>query len=194
MVPQRSGIEHDPGRFGDRSAKAAREGHRRRLKKSHSGERPPPPDTIQPRGETIVAMESTVLYWRPVYAVLEGGFRLLLVNARHVKQVPDRKTDVRDCEWLAQLLECGLLRGSFVPPPEIRDLRDLTRFGRRSFRNRSSLVNRVAKILELANVAPGSVVSNIMSVNGPDDPRGHDRGGAADSRPCRSPIPLQADR
>ena len=75
MVPQRSGIEHDPGRFGDRSAKAAREGHRRRLKKSHSGERPPPPDTIQPRGETIVAMESTVLYWRPVYAVLELRIR-----------------------------------------------------------------------------------------------------------------------
>ena len=117
-------------------------------------------------GVTDVAMESTGVYWRPVYAVLEGGFRLLLVNARHVKQVPGRKTDVRDCEWLAQLLECGLLRGSFVPPPEIRDLRDLTRFRKTLIQDRSSLVNRVAKVLELANVKLGSVVSNIMGVTG----------------------------
>src|SRR5207247_625311 len=76
---------------------------------------------------THVAMESTGVYWRPVYAVLEGLMTVLLVNARHVKMVPGRKTDVRDCEWLAQLLECGLLRSSFVPPRPIRDLRDLTR-------------------------------------------------------------------
>lgn len=117
-------------------------------------------------GVTEVAMESTGVYWRPVYAVLEGDFRLLLVNARHVKHVPGRKTDVRDCEWLAQLLECGLLRGSFVPPPEIRDLRDLTRFRKTLIEDRSSLVNRVGKTLELANVKLASVVSNIMGATG----------------------------
>ncbi len=113
-------------------------------------------------GVTDVAMESTGVYWRPVHAVLESDFRLLLVNARHVQQVPGRKTDVRHCEWLALLLECGLLRGSFVPPPEVRDLRDLTRFRKALVQDRSSQVNRVAKILELANVKLGSVVSNIM--------------------------------
>ena len=111
-------------------------------------------------------MESTGVYWRPVYAVLESDFRLLLVNARHVKHVPGRKTDVRDCEWFAQLLECGLLKGSSVPPPGIRDLRDLTRFRKTLIQDRSSQVNRVAKILELANVKLGSVVSNIMGVTG----------------------------
>lgn len=117
-------------------------------------------------GVTDVAMESTGVYWRPVYAVLEADFRLLLVNARHVKHVPGRKTDVRDSEWIAQLLECGLLRGSFVPPPEIRDLRDLTRFRKTLIQDRSSLVNRVGKTLELANVKLASVVSNIMGVTG----------------------------
>ena len=117
-------------------------------------------------GVTDAAMESTGVYWRPVYAVLEGDFRLLLVNARHVRHVPGRKTDVKDCEWLAQLLECGLLRGSFVPPPEIRDLRDLTRFRKTLIEDRSSLVNRVGKTLELANVKLASVVSNIMGVTG----------------------------
>ena len=117
-------------------------------------------------GVTDAAMESTGVYWRPVYAVLESGFRLLLVNARHVKHVPGRKTDVRDCAWLAQLLECGLLKGSFVPPPEIRDLRDLTRLRKTLIQDRSSQVNRVAKVLEMANVKLGSVVSNIMGVTG----------------------------
>ena len=78
-------------------------------------------------GVTLVAMESTGVYWRPVYAVLEGTVPVRLVNARHVKMLPGRKTDVRDSEWLAQLLECGLLRGSFIPPVAVRDLRDLTR-------------------------------------------------------------------
>lgn len=103
---------------------------------------------------------------RPVYAVLETGFRLLLVNARHVKHVPGRTTDIRDCEWIAQLLECGLLKGSFVPPPEIRDLRDLTRFPESARPDRNSQVNRVGRILELANVKLGSVVSDIMGVTG----------------------------
>ena len=118
------------------------------------------------RGVTDVAMESTGVYWRPVYAVLEGDFRLLLVNARHVKHVPGRKTDVRDSEWIAQLLECGLLKGSFVPPPEIRDLRDLTRLRKTLVEDRTAQVNRVGKILELANVKLASVVSDIMGVTG----------------------------
>ena len=115
---------------------------------------------------TDVAMESTGVYWRPVYAVLEDDFRLLLVNARHIKHVPGRKTDVRDCEWIAQLLECGLLRGSFVPPPEIRDLRDLTRLRKSLIGERSRQVNRVAKTLEMANIKLGSVVTDIMGMTG----------------------------
>ncbi|WP_420462980.1 IS110 family transposase [Candidatus Palauibacter sp.] len=117
-------------------------------------------------GVTHVAMESTGVYWRPVWAVLEGDFDLLLVNARHVKHVPGRKTDVKDSEWIAQLLECGLLKGSFVPPPAIRDLRDLTRLRKSLIRDRSRQVNRVAKVLELANIKPGSVVSDIMGKTG----------------------------
>ena len=117
-------------------------------------------------GVTDVAMESAGVYWRPVYAVLEGDFRLLLVNARHVKHVPGRKTDVRDCEWIAQLLGCGLLKGSFVPPPEIRGLRDLTRLRKTLVEDRTAQVNRVGKILELANVKLASVVSSVMGVTG----------------------------
>src|SRR4029079_16872264 len=85
-------------------------------------------DWLSSHEVTHVAMESTGVYWRPVYAILEHEFEVLLVNARHVKNVPGRKTDVRDSEWLAQLLECGLLKGSFIPPQPIRDLRDLTRY------------------------------------------------------------------
>jgi transposase len=111
-------------------------------------------------------MESTGVYWRPVYAVLEGTAELLLVNARHVKMVPGRKTDVRDCEWLAQLLECGLLRGSFVPPQAVRDLRDLTRARKALIRERGDHVNRIAKILELANIKLGCVVTDILGKTG----------------------------
>ncbi len=117
-------------------------------------------------GVTHAAMESTGVYRCPVYAVLEERFALLLVNARHVRNVPGRKTDVRDSEWLARLLECGLLRGSFVPPREIRDLRDLTRLRKALVRDRSRQARRVAKILELANVKLGSVVADIMGVTG----------------------------
>lgn len=117
-------------------------------------------------GVTHVAMESTGVYWRPVYAVLEGGVELILVNARHVKMVPGRKTDVRDCEWLAQLLECGLLRGSFVPPRPVRDLRDLTRLRKALIRERSHHINRIEKTLELANLKLGSVVTDLMGKTG----------------------------
>jgi transposase len=115
---------------------------------------------------THVAIESTGVYWRPVYAVLEGTVQVLLVNARHVKMVPGRKTDMRDCEWLAQLLECGLLRGSFVPPAAVRDLRDLTRLRKTLIRERGHHVNRIGKILELANIKLGSVVTDIMGKTG----------------------------
>jgi len=117
-------------------------------------------------GVTHAAMESTGVYWRPVYAVLEGQMPVLLVNARHVKAVPGRKTDVKDCEWLAQLLECGLLRGSFVPPAAVRDLRDLTRLRKTLIRERGHHVNRIAKILELANIKLGTVVTDIMGKTG----------------------------
>jgi transposase len=115
---------------------------------------------------THVAMESTGVYWRPVFAVLEGTVEVRLVNARHVKMPPGRKTDVRDCEWLAQLLECGLLRGSFIPPAAVRDLRDLTRLRKALIRERGHHVNRITKTLELANIKLGSVVTDIMGKTG----------------------------
>ena len=117
-------------------------------------------------GVTTVALESTGVYWRPVYAVLEDTLELVLVNSRHVKMVPGRKTDVRDSEWLAQLLECGLLRGSFVPPRAVRDLRDLTRLRKALIRERGHHVNRIAKTLELAQLKLGCVVTDIMGKTG----------------------------
>jgi transposase len=123
-------------------------------------------DWLTAQEVTHVAIESTGVYWRPVYAVLEGLMTLLLVNARHVKMVPGRKTDVKDCEWLAQLLECGLLRASFVPPRPIRDLRDLTRLRKTLSRERGHHVNRIAKTLELANIKLGCVVTDIMGKTG----------------------------
>jgi transposase len=123
-------------------------------------------DWLIAQGVTDVAMESTGVYWRPVYAVLEGTVPLVLVNARHVKMVPGRKTDVRDCEWLAQLLECGLLRGSFVPPRAVRDLRDLTRLRKTLIRERGHHVNRIEKTLELAQLKLGCVVTDLMGKTG----------------------------
>lgn len=123
-------------------------------------------DWLIGHGITHVALESTGVYWRPVYAGLEGVVELILVNARPVKMVPGRKTDVRDSEWLAQLLECGLLRGSFVPPAGVRDLRDLTRLRKTLIRERSQHVNRIAKTLELAQLKLGCVVTDIMGKTG----------------------------
>src|SRR3989475_3785298 len=124
-------------------------------------------DWLTGHGVTDVAMESTGVYWRPVYAALENTVRLVLVNARHVKMVPGRKTDVRDCEWLAQLLECGLLRASFVPPRAVRDLRDLTRLRKTLIRERGNHVNRIEKTLELAGDKIGCVVTALMGITGP---------------------------
>ena len=94
---------------------------------------------------THLAMEATGVFWKPVWHELEGGFELLLVNAKHVKMIPGRKTDVGDAAWLAQLLECGLLRGSFIPPSEIRWLRDLTRYRKRLVADRTRETQRVEK-------------------------------------------------
>jgi transposase len=123
-------------------------------------------DWLAGHGVTDVAMESTGVYWRPVYAVLENTVRLVLVNARHVKMVPGRKTDVRDSEWLAQLLECGLLRASFVPPRAVRDLRDLTRLRKTLIRERGHHVNRIEKTLELAQIKIGCVITDLMGKTG----------------------------
>ena len=105
-------------------------------------------DWLHAHGVTHVALESTGVYWKPIYYVLEDTFQLLLINMLELKHVPGRKTDVKDSEWLAQLLECGLLRASFVPPPPIRELRDLTRYQVQQVRDRSREVNRLCKVLE----------------------------------------------
>lgn len=115
---------------------------------------------------THVAMESTGVYWKPVYYVLEDTFTLLLINMQLLKRVPGRKTDVKDSEWLAQLLECGLLRSSFVPPPAIRELRDLTRYRAQQVQDRTQEVNRLCKVLEDAGLKLTSVVSDVLGVSG----------------------------
>jgi transposase len=115
---------------------------------------------------THVAMESTGVFWKPIYNLFEGQFEVLLVNARHIKQVPGRKTDVKDCEWIAQLLQCGLLRASFVPPQPIRQLRDLTRHRVKLTEEKSAISNRIQKVLEDCNVKLASVASDVLGVSG----------------------------
>lgn len=114
---------------------------------------------------THVAMESTGVYWKPVWNVLEGGFELVLANAQHIKAVPGRKTDVRDCEWIADLLRHGLLRPSFVPDRPQRELRDLTRYRVSLVYQRTAEVNRLQKVLEDANVKLASVATDIMGLS-----------------------------
>lgn len=123
-------------------------------------------DWLAAEGVSRVAMESTGVYWKPVYYILEERFEILLVNAQHIKRVPGRKTDVQDAEWIAQLLQHGLLSPSFVPPPPIRVLRDLTRQRTQLTRQRSSVVNRIQKVLEDANIKLGSVASDTLGVSG----------------------------
>jgi transposase len=115
---------------------------------------------------TEVVMESTGVYWKPVWNILEDTFKLALANARHVKNVTGRKTDVKDAEWLAQLLRCGLIESNFVPPEGIRDLRDLTRYRKKLIQNRTAEQNRIHKILQDANIKLTSVLSNIFGVSG----------------------------
>ena len=121
---------------------------------------------LQAYGVTHVALESTGVYWKPVYYMLEEGFTLRLINMQTLKHVPGRKTDVQDSAWLAQLLECGLLKGSFVPPPPIRELRDLTRYRLQQVRERAREVNRLCKVLEDSNVKLTSVLTDVMGVSG----------------------------
>jgi transposase len=113
-----------------------------------------------------LAMESTGVYWKPVFHLLEDRFQILLVNAQHIKQVPGRKTDVKDCQWIAQLLQHGLLRASFVPPQPIRELRDLTRQRSQLVGERASVSNRIQKVLEDANIKLASVASDALGVSG----------------------------
>jgi transposase len=120
---------------------------------------------LQAAGCTVVAMESTGVYWKPIYNILEDGFELLLVNARELKAVPGRKTDVKDAEWIADLLRHGLLKGSFVPDRAQRELRELTRYRTSLIQQRASEVNRLAKVLEGANIKLASVVSDIDGVS-----------------------------
>jgi len=115
---------------------------------------------------THVAMESTGEYWKPVYNILENNFELLLINAQHIKAVPGRKTDVNDAEWIADLLRHGLLRASFVPPLGQRELRELTRYRSTFVRERATLVNRLQKVLESANIKLASVATDVMGVSG----------------------------
>jgi transposase len=117
-------------------------------------------------GVTHVALESTGVYWKPIYYLLDDGFTLVLVNMHHLKQVPGRKSDVKDSEWLAQLLECGLLRGSLVPPAPIRDLRDLTRYRKKQIEDRTQEINRLYRVLETAGVKLASVMTDVMGRSG----------------------------
>jgi transposase len=124
-------------------------------------------DWLAAEGVTHVVMEATGSYWKPCWYVLEErGFQLLLVNARHVKILPGRKTDVGDAAWLCELLECGLLRGSFVPPAAIRELRDLTRYRKRLIQAHTAEAQRIHKTLEDASIRLGSVASDVLGVSG----------------------------
>ena len=117
-------------------------------------------------GVTHVAMESTGEYWKPVFNILENNFEVLLANARHIKAVPGHKTDVNDAEWIADLLRHGLLKASFIPPLGQRELRELTRYRSTFVRERATLVNRVQKVLESANIKLANVASDVMGVSG----------------------------
>ena len=123
-------------------------------------------DWLSAHRVTAVAMEATGVYWKPVWAILEEDFELLLVNARHVKQVPGRKTDVSDAAWLCQLLEAGLLKASFVPPQPIRVLRNLTRYRKAQVRERQREANRLHKVLEDTGIKLDCVASDILGVSG----------------------------
>ena len=121
---------------------------------------------LESEGCTHVGMESTGVYWMPVYSVLEGAFELIVGNAAHIKNVPGRKTDVKDAEWIADLVRHGLIRRSFVPPKWQRDLRDLVRYRRKLVETQASERNRLMKMLEIGNIKLSSVASNVFGVSG----------------------------
>jgi transposase len=116
----------------------------------------------------MVAMESTGVFWRPIFNLLEAHLKVLLVNAQHMKAVPGKKTDVKDSEWIADLLRHGLLKASFIPPQPIRDLRDLTRYRKTLMQERAQEVNRLQKVLETANLKLASVASDVLGKSGRD--------------------------
>ena len=115
---------------------------------------------------THIAMESTGIYWKPVYNILEGYFDITVANAQRIKNVPGRKTDVSDAEWIAKLLRHGLIEKSFVPSQDLRELRDLTRLRKKWIGNLTSEKNRISKVLECSNIKLGSVISDIFGVSG----------------------------
>src|SRR3712207_6138255 len=123
-------------------------------------------DWLEGLGVTYVGMESTGVYWKPVYAILEGHFELIVGNAHHIEAVPGRKTDVKDAEWLADFVRHGLIKPSFVPPPAIRELRDLVRLRRSLAEARTTERNRTLKLLETANIKLASVASEVFGVSG----------------------------
>lgn len=125
-------------------------------------------DWLAEEGVTHVAMESTGVYWKPIWNLFEGLFELILCNAEHIKAVPGRKTDVKDSQWIAQLLQHGLLKPSFVPEKPVRQLRDLTRGRVQLVRQKVQVVNRIQKTLEDANIKLASVASNVMGASGRD--------------------------
>ena len=122
-------------------------------------------DWLQQAGCTHVAMESTGVYWKPIYNILEGQLEVVVVNAQHLKKVPGRKTDVLDAEWLAECFQLGLLRASFIPPAPVRELRDLTRYRTSLIRERARTANRLQKVLEDANIKLAGVVTDIQGVS-----------------------------
>jgi transposase len=123
-------------------------------------------DWLEEAQVTHVAMESTGEYWKPVYNLLEEHFELLVVNAKHIKNVPGRKTDIKDAQWIAELLQIGLLKASFIPPAGQRGIRDLTRHRSTFIRERATLVNRVQKVLESANIKLSCVATDVLGVSG----------------------------
>ena len=123
-------------------------------------------DWLQTHQVPVVAMESTGVYWKPIFNLLESHMDVILVNPEHIKKVPGRKTDVKDCEWIAQLLQHGLLRASFVPERPIRDLRDLTRQRSQLVGEKARAANRIQKVLEDANIKLGSVATDVLGTSG----------------------------
>jgi len=123
-------------------------------------------DWLMLHGVTHAAMESTGEYWKPIYNILEDNFEVWLVNAQHIKAVPGRKTDVKDSEWIGELMRHGLIRASFVPPKGQRELRELTRMRSTFVKERATLVNRLQKVLESANIKLASVASDVNGVSG----------------------------
>ena len=123
-------------------------------------------DHLVTQGVEAAAMESTGVFWKPIWNILEGSLKVILVNARHIKNVPGRKTDVKDCQWIAQLLQHGLLRASFVPQRPQRELRDLTRQRSQLTAEQSRVSNRIHKTLEDANIKLSSVATDVLGVSG----------------------------